>query len=378
MAFLRRMEYFQGLLFLTTNRVGQIDDAFISRVHIAIGYGALSPESRAKIWQGFFRKLAKERAGRIQITPKAKQWVLDKAASGEAQLNGRDIRNALQTAITLAEAEYNEDEDFDPDKTTVVVDQSHFARVLDITNKFHSYVQSIRREDERKRAAGRMDRNDYWINQELQRGISPPLTRSAPTTSKIEYSEHDVETTSDSVLRSQGDIFRGTPTTGFEAKSPQERLAWLRRHGHPSDDTLNLRDYYNRGVSITQGVDLAVKLHVMVGPVVEKMDDATIMRSFQTFILALDNGLVCLDKDISSHVSELYTTGRLSDDSMVLTPVADPKIPDLCDDKPSLMLQRRAASERMYYNTAMSMSNRERKRRPAIGSLGSENRTMVQ
>lgn len=164
------MEYFQGLLFLTTNRVGQIDDAFISRVHIAIGYGALSPESRAKIWQGFFRKLAKERAGRIQITPKAKQWVLDKAASGEAQLNGRDIRNALQTAITLAEAEYNEDEDFDPDKTTVVVDQSHFARVLDITNKFHSYVQSIRREDERKRAAGRMDRNDYWINQELQRG----------------------------------------------------------------------------------------------------------------------------------------------------------------------------------------------------------------
>lgn len=167
-AFLRRMEYFQGLLFLTTNRVGQIDDAFISRVHVAIGYASLSPESRTKIWQGFFRKLAKERKGRIQITPKAKQWVLEKAASGEAQLNGRDIRNALQTAITLAEAEYNEDEDFDPDKTTVVVEQSHFARVLDITNKFHLYVQSIRREDERKRAAARMDRNDYWVNQELR------------------------------------------------------------------------------------------------------------------------------------------------------------------------------------------------------------------
>ncbi|KAI7332767.1 hypothetical protein KC315_g4505 [Hortaea werneckii] len=37
-AFLRRMEYFRGLLFLTTNRVGQIDDAFMSRVHMAIGY----------------------------------------------------------------------------------------------------------------------------------------------------------------------------------------------------------------------------------------------------------------------------------------------------------------------------------------------------
>lgn len=127
------------------------------------------------------------------------------------------------------------------------------------------------------------------------------------------------------------------PPPGFEAKSPQERLAWLRRHGHPSDNTLNLRDYYNRGISITQGLDLAVKLHVMVGPVVEKMNDATIMRSFQVFTLALDNGLVRLDKDISSHVNTLYATGRLNDDSMVLTPIADPKIPDLCDDKPSLV-----------------------------------------
>ncbi|OTB00432.1 hypothetical protein M426DRAFT_65886, partial [Hypoxylon sp. CI-4A] len=53
-AFLRRMEYFKGLLFLTTNRVSQIDDAFISRVHVAIGYQALSPEFRVKIWRGFF------------------------------------------------------------------------------------------------------------------------------------------------------------------------------------------------------------------------------------------------------------------------------------------------------------------------------------
>ncbi|KAI7383006.1 hypothetical protein KC336_g18476, partial [Hortaea werneckii] len=56
-AFLRRMEYFRGLLFLTTNRVGQIDDAFMSRVHMAIGYERLSPDFRRNIWEGFFRKL---------------------------------------------------------------------------------------------------------------------------------------------------------------------------------------------------------------------------------------------------------------------------------------------------------------------------------
>ncbi|OXV10801.1 hypothetical protein Egran_01438 [Elaphomyces granulatus] len=161
-AFLRRMEYFRGLLFLTTNRVGQIDDAFISRVHVAIGYKALSGEDRQKIWKGFFRKLAKERAGKIQVATAAKKWVLEMAVKGTAQLNGRDIRNALQTAITLAETECEEDPDFDPSTMTVVVDQSHFQRVLDISNKFHEYVRSIRREDEKKRAAGRFDRNDYW------------------------------------------------------------------------------------------------------------------------------------------------------------------------------------------------------------------------
>lgn len=161
-AFLRRMEYFKGLLFLTTNRVGQIDDAFISRVHIAIGYKPLSGEDRKRIWHGFFHKLVKERAGKIQVAPGAKKWVLEMAAAGKAQLNGRDIRNALQTAITLAEAEAEEDPDFDPSKMAIVVDQSHFQRVLDISHKFHEYVRSIRREDEKKRAAGRYDRNDYW------------------------------------------------------------------------------------------------------------------------------------------------------------------------------------------------------------------------
>ena len=157
------MEYFRGLLFLTTNRVGQIDDAFISRVHTAIGYKALNGDDRKKIWNGFFQKLAKERAGKIQVAPGAKKWVLETAAPDDkAQLNGREIRNALQTAITLAEAEAEEDPEFDASNMTVVVDQSHFQRVLDISHKLQEYVRSIRREDEKKRAASRFDRNDYW------------------------------------------------------------------------------------------------------------------------------------------------------------------------------------------------------------------------
>lgn len=148
------MEYFKGLLFLTTDRVGQIDDAFILRVHIAIGYTPLSGEARKKIWNGFFKKLVKERAGKIQVAPGAKKWVFEMAASGQGQLNGRDIRNALQTAIALAEAEAEEDADFDTSKLAIVVDQSHFQRVLDISHKFHKYGGKMRRSERREDMIG--------------------------------------------------------------------------------------------------------------------------------------------------------------------------------------------------------------------------------
>ncbi|KAG4292850.1 hypothetical protein FPRO06_12338 [Fusarium proliferatum] len=128
---------------LARNGLYQIDDAFISRVHVAIGYQALDEETRRKVWSGFFH---------------AKKWVLETA--GETNLNGRDIRNALQTAITLAEFESEEDPDYDAALVTVVT-KAHFQKVLEMCNRFRSCVTSIRREDEMKRAQGRGDRNDY-------------------------------------------------------------------------------------------------------------------------------------------------------------------------------------------------------------------------
>ena len=49
--FLRVLEYFNGLLFLTTNRVDDIDEAIISRCIALIKYHAPDSEDRRKIWQ---------------------------------------------------------------------------------------------------------------------------------------------------------------------------------------------------------------------------------------------------------------------------------------------------------------------------------------
>jgi len=56
--FLRVLEYFNGLLFLTTNRVDDIDEAIISRCIAMIKYHPPQQEDRRKIWQVMTRQFA--------------------------------------------------------------------------------------------------------------------------------------------------------------------------------------------------------------------------------------------------------------------------------------------------------------------------------
>lgn len=50
----RLLEYHQGILFLTTNRVKRFDPAFHSRISIALKYDELQSVAREKVWENFF------------------------------------------------------------------------------------------------------------------------------------------------------------------------------------------------------------------------------------------------------------------------------------------------------------------------------------
>src|SRR5271156_6610940 len=54
--FLRVLEYYEGILFLTTNRISNIDDAFHSRIHVSMQYPPLTAASRRHIWNTFMSK----------------------------------------------------------------------------------------------------------------------------------------------------------------------------------------------------------------------------------------------------------------------------------------------------------------------------------
>lgn len=56
------IEYFEGILFLTSNRATAFDEAFKSRIHLTIQFPELAPEKRAQIWKNLinFNKAVKQ------------------------------------------------------------------------------------------------------------------------------------------------------------------------------------------------------------------------------------------------------------------------------------------------------------------------------
>ncbi|OTA67327.1 P-loop containing nucleoside triphosphate hydrolase protein [Hypoxylon sp. EC38] len=90
--FLRVLEYYRGILFLTTNRVATFDDAFTSRIHAPLRYTSLNEASRRTIWRNFCDRVP----GGVDITDKE----LDLLAKRE--LNGRQIKNIVKAAESLA------------------------------------------------------------------------------------------------------------------------------------------------------------------------------------------------------------------------------------------------------------------------------------
>lgn len=91
--FLRSLEYYQGILLLTTNRIGTFDEAFLSRIDVPIYFPALSNDQRAKIWGTFFSKLERERQGKIRVSQDVRYYVKEDRDLLKLEWNGREIRS---------------------------------------------------------------------------------------------------------------------------------------------------------------------------------------------------------------------------------------------------------------------------------------------
>lgn len=87
--FLRLLDYYRGILFLTTNRPDVLDHAVMSRVMLKLQYPDLTPASRAVIWQTMFTS-----AGLTLSEGSFEELA-------ESEMNGRQIRNMARLAKIL-------------------------------------------------------------------------------------------------------------------------------------------------------------------------------------------------------------------------------------------------------------------------------------
>ncbi|RWZ87267.1 MAG: AAA family ATPase [Hydrotalea sp. AMD] len=109
--FLRLLEYYQGTLFLTTNRAKTIDEAFYSRISLAIKYDDLDMSARTKIWTNILN---------LYQLPH-----IDVERLSHYAINGRQIKNVTRIVTSLA------------DTKSTVPTTDDFVKVIDHVVKFN-------------------------------------------------------------------------------------------------------------------------------------------------------------------------------------------------------------------------------------------------
>jgi SpoVK/Ycf46/Vps4 family AAA+-type ATPase len=148
--FLRVLEYYEGILILTSNRVGTFDEAFKSRILLSLHYENLTKGQRTKIWKNFISRLKDmDDDGNALVSsvtePGSRKRKSQDQSTGidfddvecylselaEYELNGRQIRNVITTARQLAT--------FRGERTSF----EHLKHVITVSSKFDKYLKTV-------------------------------------------------------------------------------------------------------------------------------------------------------------------------------------------------------------------------------------------
>lgn len=202
--FLRILEYYSGILFLTTNRVGAIDDAFRSRLHLTLYYPKLTLAQTIKIFKHNFKRIAEVNADRKdsalplfkyrESQHRILDWVSDNW--NVLKLNGRQIRNAFQTVMALAEFHAQTTE---TDSKNPVITKKYFKIVAKASIQFDEYLKQTHGYDEDKVAKRDLIRAvEYTSNHEHSKVFedSPGLLSDESDSSELDSTDESDTTQS--------------------------------------------------------------------------------------------------------------------------------------------------------------------------------------
>ncbi|RMZ48477.1 hypothetical protein CA14_009495 [Aspergillus flavus] len=150
--FLRVLDYYSGILFLTTNRVGTIDEAFKFRIYIRLYYPYLDLGQTEKIWEVNLDRLAaieEEHGGGRKPLSIDREGILafaekhfTKRENGKGRWNGRQIRNAFLIASALAH--YERTRGIKNGGNPCDLNGRHFKNVVKAGTGFEKYLLETR------------------------------------------------------------------------------------------------------------------------------------------------------------------------------------------------------------------------------------------
>ena len=96
--FLKVLEYYEGILFLTTNRIKTFDIAVQSRVNLGVHFTDMGERQQQRLLTTFLNMIDERQ---IKNKEKILEWIREDFRD---KFNGREIRNMLSSAMALARA----------------------------------------------------------------------------------------------------------------------------------------------------------------------------------------------------------------------------------------------------------------------------------
>jgi hypothetical protein len=105
--FLRRLEYFEGIMILTTNRITDFDSAMRSRIQFAYRFPDLGRDTRKKLWATFLDRVGESlvSAGEVEKAarePLNRRQVCSKNEICKLVLTPQQIKNIVKSAYIWA------------------------------------------------------------------------------------------------------------------------------------------------------------------------------------------------------------------------------------------------------------------------------------
>ncbi|KAF4438775.1 hypothetical protein FACUT_4665 [Fusarium acutatum] len=123
------------------------------------------------------------------------------------------------------------------------------------------------------------------------------------------------------------------PPTEWSTYYVEKKIQWLDTHGIESDSTVNLGDCYRCGVKLTQMFCVVVKpIFDISAQVNAHYPHSQLQKDVETFITALNRGVIELSYIISQNVDDLLENGQFQDEAQAITPVPIPELPTVSDD----------------------------------------------